>query len=134
MLPSCPATAVAVCAAYYFATTTLSHADGPIRNAAPAPPGRPLLPSRRLVSIAAKKDDKNKKDEPAEQSKADFSAYWSLKFKQLFSARRRYLESGRTDEVPEPIRKITEREAQVRILLSLYQLLVYVLQWMVPLT
>lgn len=75
-----------------------------------AVPLRRWAPPRQLL-LRANKDGKGGSAEP---SKADFSAYWSMKFKELFSARRKYLQSGRTDEDPEPVKKIKEREKLVR--------------------
>lgn len=66
------------------------------------------------MRVAAAKDDPppSKEDRPT-QGKADFSAYWSLKFREFFSKRRQYLELTRKrQEPPEIFKKLDE---QIRV-------------------
>jgi hypothetical protein len=48
----------------------------------------------------AKKPGKGSGDDKADPNKADFSAYWSLRFRQFFSGRRQYLELTRKRQEP----------------------------------
>mmetsp|Transcript_16526 Transcript_16526/g.35749 ORF Transcript_16526/g.35749 Transcript_16526/m.35749 type:complete len:326 (+) Transcript_16526:103-1080(+) len=69
---------------------------------------RPALSrSSRLRVRAAQPDGKGnaaggKGDDKADPRKADFSAYWSLKIRELFSSRRKYLEEVSKKNMPEP--------------------------------
>jgi hypothetical protein len=55
-----------------------------------------------------------KQDDKEDPNKADFSAYWSLKFKEFFSKRRQYLELTRKrKEDPEIVKKL---DAQIKFL------------------
>jgi hypothetical protein len=64
------------------------------------------------LRIAAAKDQKPSKDDRDSQGKADFSAYWSLKFREFFSKRRQYLDLTRKrQEPPEIIQKL---DAQIQ--------------------
>jgi hypothetical protein len=66
-----------------------------------------------LRVAAAKDDPPPSKEDRATQGKADFSAYWSLKFREFFSKRRQYLELTRKrQEPPEIFKKIDE---QIRV-------------------
>uniref|UniRef100_A0A7R9Z7Q8 Uncharacterized protein n=1 Tax=Chlamydomonas euryale TaxID=1486919 RepID=A0A7R9Z7Q8_9CHLO len=58
----------------------------------------PHLRPRRQVAARNKKDDGGK---GSEQGKADFSAYWSLKIKEAFDKRRKYLEEIDRKGIPE---------------------------------
>ena len=63
---------------------------------------------RSLLPVRVKQDDKE------DANKADFSAYWSLKFKEFFSKRRQYLElSKKRKEDPEVVKKL---DAQIQFL------------------
>lgn len=64
------------------------------------------------LRIAAAKDQQPSKDDRDSQGKADFSAYWSLKFREFFSKRRQYLDLARKrQEPPEIIQKL---DAQIQ--------------------
>jgi hypothetical protein len=64
------------------------------------------------LRVAAAKDQKPNKDDRDSQGKADFSAYWSLKFREFFSKRRQYLDLTRKrQEPPEIIQKL---DAQIQ--------------------
>jgi hypothetical protein len=66
-----------------------------------------------LRVAAANEDKPSNKDDRANPNKADFSAYWSLKFREFFSKRRQYLELTRKrQEPPEIFQKIDE---QIRV-------------------
>eukprot|EP00877_Chromochloris_zofingiensis_P001039 jgi/Chrzof1/10936/Cz05g17240.t1 len=56
---------------------------------------------RRLWIVAAKGDDTT--DDKVDPKKADFSAYWSLKFREFFSKRRQYLELATKRQGPPPV-------------------------------
>lgn len=59
---------------------------------------------------AAKEDPPPSKEDKANPNKADFSAYWSLKFREFFSKRRQYLELSRKRQEPPAIfQKIDEQ-------------------------
>lgn len=81
---------------------------------------RPLpLRSRRqqhprvVAAASSGADPPPSKEDRDKQGKADFSAYWSLKFRQFFSKRRQYLELTRKrQEPPEIFQKIDE---QIRV-------------------
>lgn len=61
---------------------------------------------------AAKEDPPPSREDRANPNKADFSAYWSLKFREFFSKRRQYLElSRKSQEPPEIFRKLDEQIA-----------------------
>lgn len=77
-------------------------------------PSRPRQAGRRLLRVAAANDGgSSKNDDRANPNKADFSAYWSLKFREFFSKRRQYLELARKrQEPPEIFKKIDE---QIRV-------------------
>jgi hypothetical protein len=69
----------------------------------------------RLLPAAASsgEDPPPSKEDRDKQGKADFSAYWSLKFREFFSKRRQYLELTRKrQEPPEIFKKIDE---QIRV-------------------
>lgn len=81
-------------------------------------PAAPILPrpargSRHLLrTAAAKKDDQPSREDRSNPNKADFSAYWSLKFKEFFSKRRQYLDLARKrQEPPEYVKKL---DAQIK--------------------
>lgn len=93
------------------------------------PPCRPLQqqqqPQQRLrhlqhrqqhvltVAAASGDDPPPSKEDRANPNKADFSAYWSLKFREFFSKRRQYLQLARKrQEPPEIFKKIDE---QIRV-------------------
>jgi hypothetical protein len=64
------------------------------------------------LRIAAAKDQQPSKDDRDSQGKADFSAYWSLKFREFFSKRRQYLDLTRKrQEPPEILQKL---DAQIQ--------------------
>jgi hypothetical protein len=69
---------------------------------------------RQSLRVAAAKDEPPpSKEDRANPNKADFSAYWSLKFREFFSKRRQYLELARKrQEPPEIFQKIDE---QIRV-------------------
>jgi len=77
-------------------------------------PSRPRQAGRQLLRVAAASDGgSSNKDDRANPNKADFSAYWSLKFREFFSKRRQYLELARKrQEPPEIFKKIDE---QIRV-------------------
>jgi hypothetical protein len=59
---------------------------------------------------AGKENPPPSKDDRDSQGKADFSAYWSLKFREFFSKRRQYLELSRKRQEPPAIfQKIDEQ-------------------------
>lgn len=70
--------------------------------------------SRQHLRVAAADGDPPpSKEDRDKQGKADFSAYWSLKFREFFSKRRQYLELARKrQEPPEIFKKIDE---QIRV-------------------
>lgn len=100
------------------------HSSNRPRLALPQPrPQQQHLPLRsrrqqqqtRVVVAAASsgEDPPPSKEDRDKQGKADFSAYWSLKFRQFFSKRRQYLELTRKrQEPPEIFQKIDE---QIRV-------------------
>jgi hypothetical protein len=55
-------------------------------------------------------------DPESERNKADFSAYWSMKVRQFFSARRQYLEGAdkksEVDPMAETIQQLSEAAQQ----------------------
>lgn len=56
--------------------------------------------------------DKPSREDRADPGKADFSAYWSLRFKEFFSKRKAYLRLARQrDEPPEAVRRLDEQIA-----------------------
>jgi hypothetical protein len=58
------------------------------------------------------KPGKGAADDKADPNKADFSAYWSLRFREFFSGRRQYLELARKrQEPPEALQKV---DAQIQ--------------------
>ncbi|GBF91758.1 hypothetical protein Rsub_04062 [Raphidocelis subcapitata] len=61
------------------------------------------------------KPGKGAADDKADPNKADFSAYWSLRFREFFSGRRQYLELARKrQEPPEALQKIDAQIAEQR--------------------
>jgi hypothetical protein len=66
--------------------------------------------SARLAAAASNRDEPPpSREDRANPTKADFSAYWSLKFREFFSKRRAYLQAGRKQqEQPEIFRKLDE--------------------------
>lgn len=62
-----------------------------------------------LRVAAAKEDPPPSREDRANPNKADFSAYWSLKFREFFSKRRGYLQLSRKQaEAPAIFRKLDE--------------------------
>jgi hypothetical protein len=65
------------------------------------------------------KPGKGAADDKADPNKADFSAYWSLRFREFFSGRRQYLELARKrDEAPEALQKV---DAQMKEQLARFE-------------
>lgn len=76
-------------------------------------PQQRLRHNRTVVVAATGDDPPPSKEDRANPNKADFSAYWSLKFREFFSKRRQYLElSRKQQESPEIFKKIDE---QIRV-------------------
>lgn len=93
--------------------TTLLSQRGLRQQAAPQSCSRQRpFRSRKPVSIQAAKKDEPSREDRSNPNKADFSAYWSLKFKEFFSKRRQYLElSRKRQEPPEYVKKL---DAQIK--------------------
>ncbi|KAI8471004.1 MAG: hypothetical protein J3K34DRAFT_245773 [Monoraphidium minutum] len=63
----------------------------------------------------SQKQGKGSADDKADPNKADFSAYWSLRFREFFSGRRQYLElSRKRQEPPEVVQKVDAQIAEQR--------------------
>jgi hypothetical protein len=63
--------------------------------------------------LAKKDDEQPSREDRSNPNKADFSAYWSLKFREFFSKRRQYLELARKrQEPPEILKKL---DAQIKL-------------------
>eukprot|EP00798_Chlamydomonas_sp_ICE-L_P023720 gene23720-9271_t len=82
--------------------------------------GRQAAPGRKLslrptIVRHAKKKEGSKDDDDANANKADFSAYWALKIKNLFSQRRRYLDGAdekfKSGKLPEIFTKLERIQA-----------------------
>eukprot|EP00879_Flechtneria_rotunda_P004925 GHRR01005199.1.p1 GENE.GHRR01005199.1~~GHRR01005199.1.p1 ORF type:complete len:302 (+),score=81.01 GHRR01005199.1:600-1505(+) len=69
--------------------------------------------SRQQAVTRASKDDQPSREDRSNPNKADFSAYWSLKFREFFSKRRQYLQLARKrQEPPEIIKQLDEQIKQ----------------------
>lgn len=69
--------------------------------------------SRQPLRVQASKEEQPSREDRANPKKADFSAYWSLKFREFFSKRRQYLDLARKrQEPPEIIKKL---DAQIKL-------------------
>lgn len=68
---------------------------------------------RLLAAASSGEDPPPSKEDRDKQGKADFSAYWSLKFREFFSKRRQYLELTRKRQEPPEI--FTKIDEQIRV-------------------
>lgn len=73
---------------------------------------RRRAPRQPLRIRAAREEGEPSREDRSNPNKADFSAYWSLRFKEFFSKRRQYLELARKrQEPPEYVKKL---DAQIK--------------------